>query len=353
MTPSGKRCLRWLDAVVVLLALFFSAPSSLAAEREMHPSLAGQLRMVQLRIMSGRITAGGPASEQSLTSNYMGNSRREQLTIDLGGGRPSVNYGRFAPDERLSYQIENGSEVTIQLVPRSTGDHATVVFLQPAEGALRLRVATGEQSQTVSAPSLWHLLIIEPALCREHLLPLLEIMHPNWQLAQQAVEIENALCADQPARPAIDHSSWEKSLQQLTSDRFVERERAEQQLRGYGPVVLPFLRRQGRSELDPEQAFRVRRVIRSLAKDADEDRPDRVLPWLTGDPRIWYALLAREDEHVRSVAAGQLAKLLDAKLEFDPAAEPELRRAQRERLHERFGAIVDPPPPAESDAESE
>ena len=183
-----------------------------ADEREMHASLAGQMRMVQLRVMSGRVTAAGPASQQSLTSNYMGNQRREQLTIDLGSGRPSVNYGRFAPEERLSYQIENGNEVTIQLVPRSTADHATVVFVQPAEGALRLRVATGEGSKTIHAPSLWHLLILEPQLCRDYLLPLLQIMRPNWQLEDQTHEIEKALCSDEPARAAIDHSGWEKSL---------------------------------------------------------------------------------------------------------------------------------------------
>jgi hypothetical protein len=346
MTPATKRRLKWVEAVAILLAL--TVGPARAEEREMHPSLVGQLRMVQMRMTSGRVTASGPASQQSLTSNYMGNQRREQLTIDLGGGRPTVNYGRFASDERLSYQIDNGNEVTVQLVPRSTTDHATVVFIQPAEGALRLTVATGEQSKTVHAPSLWHLLILEPQLCHEHLVPLLEIMRPNWQLDQQAQEIEKALCSDQPARAAIDHSGWEKNLRQLASDRFVDRERAEQQLLAYGPVILPFLRGKDRGTLDAEQAFRVRRVIRGLDKNADEDTPERVVPWLTGDPRVWYALLSRDDLRVRGIAVEQLSKLLETKLDFDPAADPTERALQRERLHERFGAIVDPPPPVES-----
>lgn len=348
MTPAAKRRLTWVEAVAILWAFTFAVVPVHAEDREMHPSLVGQLRMVQMHMTSGRVTATGPASQQSLTSNYMGNQRREQLTIDLGGGRPTVNYGRFAPDERLSYQIENGNEVTVQLVPRSTTDHATIVFVQPAEGAIRLTVATGEQSKTIYAPSLWHLLIIDPQLCHEHLVPLLEIMRPNWQLDQQAQDIEKALSSDQPARTAIDHSSWEKNLRQLASDRFVERERAEQQLQSYGPVILPFLRGKDRGEFDAEQAFRVRRVIRGLDKNADEDTPDRVLPWLTGDPRIWYALLSRDDLRVRGIAVEQLSKLLETKLDFDPAAEATERELQRQRLHERFGAIVDPPPPVES-----
>jgi hypothetical protein len=347
MTPSAKRRLKWVEVLAILVVLSPPVATLRAEEREMHPSLVGQLRMVQMRMTSGRVTATGPASQQSLTSNYMGNQRREQLTIDLGGGRPTVNYGRFAADERLSYQIENGNEVTVQLVPRSTTEHATIVFVQPAEGALRLTVATGEQSKTVGAPSLWHLLILEPQLCHEYLVPLLEIMRPNWQLDQQAQAIEKALCSDQPARAAIDHSGWERSLRQLASDRFVDRERAEQQLLSYGPVILPFLRGKDRAALDAEQAFRVRRVIRGLDKNADEDTPDRVVPWLTGDPRIWYSLLARDDLRVRSIAAEQLAKLLDAKLDFDAAADPAERELQRGRLHERFGAIVDSPAPAE------
>ncbi len=139
----------------------------------------------------------------------------------------------------------------------------------------------------------------------------------------------------------------------MTSDRFVQRERAEHQLLGYGPVVLPFLRGLDRAALDAEQAFRVRRVIRGLARDADEDTTDRVVPWLSGDPRVWYALLARDDLRVRTIAASQLAKLLEAKLDFDAAAEPELRRVQRERLHERFGAVVDPPAPAADEENTE
>jgi hypothetical protein len=350
MTPFAARRLFRAESVAILLALFLSGPLVRAAEREIHPSLAGQLRMVQLRVMSGRVSAGGPPSQQSLTSNYMGNQRREQLTLDLGGGRPSVNYERSAPNERLTYLIEDGNEVTIQLVPQSTNDHATVVFVQPSEGALRLTVTTGNHMKTVYAASLWHLLIFEPRLCQEYLLPLLEIVRPDWQLGQQAYEIENALCADQPARPVVDQSAWEKNLRQLTSDRFIERERAEQQLLGYGPVVLPFLRGQVVTTLDAEQAFRVRRVLRGLAKDADEDTTDRVVPWLTGDPRVWYALLTRDNVRVRSIAAGQLKKLLDAEFTFDPAAQPDQRRMEIERLHERFGAIVDPPSPA-SDGE--
>ena len=97
----------------------------------------------------------------------------------------------------------------------------------------------------------------------------------------------------------------------------------------------------------PSRPFASARVIRGLDKNADEDTPERVVPWLTGDPRIWFSLLTRDDVRVRGIAVEQLAKLLDAELDFDPEAAPDQREQQRKRLHERFGAIVDPPSSAD------
>ena len=242
MNHLGPRPANVCGAIALMLAVLLFGHSAFGQSRKMHSSLAGQLRMFQLRVVSGRITASGPASHQNLTSNYLGNQRREHLSIDLGGGRPDVTYERTAADERLSCEIEDGSKVTIQLVPRSASERTTVIFYQPSEGTLTLTVTTDAGSHTYHAPTLWQLLMFEPEICREHLVPLLELMRPSWQLGPQAQEVENALCKEPAVKATIDHARWHATIRELASDRFVERERAEQQLIAIGPIVVPYLR---------------------------------------------------------------------------------------------------------------
>jgi hypothetical protein len=310
---------------------------AIGQSRNVHSSLAGQLRMFQLRVVSGRLSAIGPVSHQNVTANYMGGQQRERLSIDLAGGLPTVTYERTTSEERMSFEIVGGNKVTTQIVPRSTVVRSSVMFVQPSEGSLTLTVSINNRTAAYAAPTLWHLLLLEPDVCREHLIPLLEMMRPNWQLGQQAEEIETSLVHDDSGQVVLNRGAWQQSLAALASERYVDRERAEQQLRGAGPIIVPYLRVQAKSGLDAEQLFRIRRIMRSLTTDGDEDTPDRVTPWLTGDPRIWYALLQHTNAKVRRTAATRLAELLDAAIEFDPDGTPDERQRQLAMLRERFG----------------
>jgi hypothetical protein len=333
---------RTAGALALCVAIFLDGSSAWGQSREMHASLAGQLRIFQLRVMSGRISASGPVSQRNLTSNINGEQLRERLAIDLGAGRPDITYERTAPDERLVIDIDDGNKVSAQLMPRSTSDRAMVNFLQPVDGPLVLTVATDVESKRYQAATLWQLLLSEPEVCREHLVPLLEVVRPAWHLGQQAQEIESLLCHGKLGLPAIRYSSWQQLVGELASHRYVERERAERQLLALGPIILPFLRSQERQELDPEQAFRNRRLVRELSADASEDAPERVAAWLTEDASVWFALLQRDDESVRYTATERLSRLLNAAIDFDPAADNAVRDHQRAKLRQRFSAVVDP-----------
>ena len=246
MRPLGQRHARMAHASARFALTCCLCGRAHGQVRDMSSSLAGQLRLFQLRVVSGRICATGPNSHQNLTSNYMGNSRRERLSIDLADGLPTVTYEQSAPEGKISVEIVRGDKIVIQQVPRSTGDHPTVIFVQPPEGAMRLTVAFGEQSKTYDASTIWHLLLMEPEVCRDYLVPLLQIMRPNWQLAQQSEQLEQLLCRGEIARAAINLGAWQTSVAALASPRYVDRERAQQRLLAEGPIVLPFLRSQER-----------------------------------------------------------------------------------------------------------
>jgi hypothetical protein len=346
VTLLADRWKRTFRASIVAALLAGVAAPSWGQTREMHSSLVGQLRMFQLRVMSGRIVATSRASQQNLTSNHKDGAMREQLAIDLAGGMPNVTYERSTRDEKISFEVVSGNKVTIEVMPRSTVDRPTLRFVQPAEGSLSLTVDVGDHVETYHAPTLWHLLVIESEVCHEHLIPLLEIMRPSWQLERRARQVEEALCQVDSNQVRLYHAAWQQSVAALTNDHYAQRERAEQQLLGSGPVVLPYLRSLERSDLDAEQRFRVRRVMRSLTSEGDEDTPERVTLWLTGDPRIWYALMSRSDLTVRRTALARLSRLLEAAVDFAPEASLAERNRQLATLRERFADVLDSPAPS-------
>lgn len=332
----------FLAALLIAARLAAPAAAQAPVTREMHASLSGQLRMVQLRVMSGRISATGPVSHQNLTSNYMGNQRRERLSVDFAGGTPNITYERSTAAETLMWVVERGHQVTVQLTPRSTTDHATINFHQPSDGPLTLDVTTGERSVQYRAPTLWQLLLYEPEVCELYLLPLLNVLRPGWRLAEQAQEIEAALCRADSGRALADHGQWQRFVKLLADDRYVARERAEQQLVALGPVILPYLRGREQTSLDAEQAFRIRRIIRTLSADGDEDSPERVLFTLVADARVWYALLGRADVEVRRVASDRLGQILGNAIDFHADAASEQRVHELETLAERYPELKNP-----------
>jgi hypothetical protein len=72
--------------------------------------------------------------------------------------------------------------------------------------------------------------------------------------------------------------------------------------------------------------------VMSLAANMNNDLPPEIARWLAGDPVVWLALLARDDESTRRLAAERLEALLGEPISFDPAADPATRAEQIEQL---------------------
>ena len=176
--------------------------------------------------------------------------------------------------------------------------------------------------------SLWHLWLAEPEVCRQHLLPLLEALRPDWRLKERVAQIEEELLKAAAAGQLPDRQGWTALVAQLSDDRFSKREAADRELRALGPIVVPFLERLDLARLEPEQQLRVRRILTGMRRDMEEDPPQQVAAWLTADAGVWLAMLDRPQESTRRAAKTQLARLLGTIVQFDPAAPPEVRRRQ-------------------------
>lgn len=326
-------------SVVAALVLACLLTPLRAQEPRVSPGLSQYLTLVQFSVASGRITCTSTHTGRSITSSTTGPGahRSEQLRINATGGMPTVKYERNAPEFTLTVEFSGGQEVHVLRSPHAGASVAAVKFDQVPGQDLELIVQGKGPERHYAAKSFWHLLLTEQEVCREQLVPLLELVRPDWQLMASAKEIEAALVAWVSAHDGRDAASWRALVEQLGSDRFATRRRAERQLLLGGQRVAVMLEGLDLDELDAEQRFRARRLIDQFSSNQG-DRPQRVAGRLAGDVDIWLSLLARGDLDRRQVAAEQLNRLLQRPIDFDPDASPAVRAAKLDALRHELAS---------------
>ena len=313
-----------------------------AQQVQMNPGLTPLLRYFELRISSGRIAARSAHKDRKLESQASNNDRRERLSITLSGDATTISYELATSEWQISFEVLDGKEVVLR---RQSKDHAVLaplVFHQPVAGPLSLRVGEGAVEQTYQADNLWRLLAAEPEVCSRHLTPLIELLKPDWHLAETAQAAEQALYAAVRTMSGADQTELRTLVNELASPKFARRQAAERNLRAIGRDALPFLMSIDWRQLDAEQRFRLQTMFHELSGGGEADTPERIALWLIRDPQLWLQLLARDDESHRRLALEQLERLLGRKLPFDPAADETVRRGQLEALQKLFG---EPAPP--------
>jgi hypothetical protein len=320
-------------------ALLVAALVGLAPARAEDPPLppvnthlARQINFLRTRMIAGRIWVTSNDPTRSTNIHTRDTDLREHLQINFDSGLVSLTYEMVTPDVQLTITVTDGDEVIVRRQPKKAAGDWALEFVQPANGQLSLRATQGAQKLQMRAPSYWHLALGCPQVCEKQLLPILEILHPGWNLTQTAAALEVSLERNAKRYRPLDRNRLQELLRDLGSDQFARREAAERQLRTAGQAILPFLRAVDRNRVDAEQAYRVRSVIHGMNSDMEEDTPENLAPWLTGDPYIWFALLDREQEPTRRFAAEQLGRLLDKPIAFDPAAGAAERAKQLEAI---------------------
>jgi hypothetical protein len=298
---------------------------------------AARNRWLQFNISSGRLVVTGSGFGNFDTANTR-NGRAERLNIHTQNCALFVQYDVAAPTEYISFELRNGKEIHLARTPRGGSAVVPLDFQQDPNEPLRLTVGDGPRRNVYRAASLWHLLLTQPELCRQQLVPLLEMFRPEWRLTEQAQEAEEELfhmagCGQMP-----DRQRWAALVEQLSDDHFARREAADRELRAAGPALLPFLQRLDFDQLEAEQQSRLRRIVSMLAHAVEDDTAEQIASWMIADPDIWLALLSRPEEPTRRLAAAQLEKLLGQPLPFDPAAAAPQREKQIDQLRAGISA---------------
>lgn len=311
-------------------------PRGAAADQR---SLLSKLQWVHFAIVGGRVH-GVPSQFGSTVSTHSKDvlsGRTERIAVNVTSGAPSVHYELTTKLEQVVVDVSDTDQLRIRRVAINQPLEPTVEFTQESPGPLVLALGEGMSRQEFRAAGLWQLMLAQPDLCAKHLTPLLELLRPEWRLTQTAQAVEETLLRWAQTRKMPDVSRWATLVDQLGGDQFAARQQAEKQLRRAGQTVLPYLQSLDATSLSAEQRYRVRR-LRDELSGADDDNADRIATWLMADPAVWLALLHREDEGRRRIAAEHLPVLLGGPIEFDPSADLATRAAQWDALAKRVAA---------------
>jgi hypothetical protein len=301
--------------------------------------LADAMRMglLESRIVSGRIVINVIRPRNAPFQNR-GADQTELLILRGTGNQSLAKYEKSVPDEQMVIEVTNGTQLHATRTPQGSSNAAPVEFHQPATGTVSLIIGGKSDRRVYEGASLWHLLVSYREPCGQYLAPLLKMINAEWDLMPIAEDVERALLDSAGAQPPPDRPRWAALVRQLGSERFSERQAADRELRGVGRVLASYLQHLDRDQLDAEQWFRIQRIVQSLSPHETEDTAEETAEWLSGDPAVWLAMLSRDQESTRRLAAEQLHKLLGEPVAFDPAADAATRRTQIERLRVRIQA---------------
>jgi hypothetical protein len=326
----------------IILAACALAQAATALAQKPIPSFepskvnSARLRWLEYKLVAGRVvaTSAYPAGMNiSFGPSVVGGRLREHLQLLILEELASVRYELSGDGQELSIVLAKNGELLIRRT-REKPKYA-VHFQQQPGSKLSLSVVEADGEQRLEGDSFWHLYLEQPELVRRHLIPYLELLRPSWQLATTGFAIEEALVQRAQNPQTLDTERWITLVDDLASSKFSERQRAERELSSIGQVILPFLESLDRGALDAEQASRITALVEALSVDY-EDTADRIATWLVADRQVWLALMGRDEEARRQVAARQLATLVGHPIDFDPAADAATRQAQLGRLKDRY-----------------
>ena len=286
----------------------------------------GQSRWVQFQVIDGRIRAQSPYFGRFRT--FPTEDMRQRLTIGRNmAGVGEVRFDFTSDTHTVKAEATESGEVRITYSPQGKDQSTYRSYLQPARGAVVLTFGPPDDRKRLEAASVWHLLLEYPEPCSEHFYRLLDIMRDGWNWDQNVTKLKDELFELAKAQSASERTKWAELVEQLASDRFVERQRAERLLRGYGRAAVPYLQSLDRTKLDEEQNFRIQRIVLA-SYGTSGDTPGRAAARLVGDPRTWIPLLASDSVEQRRLAFAQLKDLVEDSIEFSPEAAPEIRAKQ-------------------------
>lgn len=327
------RTLSHQAAIIIVLGALAAARAEPMPPVPMLDQLVRSEHLV-FEVVLGQVTLTGSGLGGRNTS-ATGPDRSESLQMRVTQNETQLNYQLSIPAEVFSVTVSGTQAVQVQRTPRNAASFAAIAYVQRPGRPVVLSVGSDDARWSIEAPTLWHLMLAAPDRCREHLLPMLGSLGPNWDLEQAARAIEEGMLQGTTGEALAERARWSKLVAQLADDAFARREAADRDLRAGGSAAVGYLRQLDFASLMPEQQYRVRRILET-ASNAGGDTVADVVVWLSGDAYAWLLLAGRDELATREAAAARLDEILGEPVAFDPRAPEAERTRQLDAIRDRL-----------------
>lgn len=325
--------------IIVLVMALTTWTRSLGMQRPCPALLISDLNWVHFDVVMGRVLATSHRTKKDRQ-----NARRElpcggseTLMVTIDDGLISLHYRYLGKDQELSISVIRRDEMTVRWVSDGADNRPAIVSYSQVPGCpVTLTVDQPDQDRCVlSGPSLWHLVLLDPEPCVEHLTKLLLPLRPDWQIAREAAQLRVVLLGRPPSLQSTSRREVAMLVDDLTNDEFRVRQRATRKLCARGRSALCFLDELDDRQLEIEQRLRIRAIRQEILSE-NNDTPARVAAWLVNDKSTWLALLNERSPVDRDTAQGHLTRLCGQSIDFDATASGEIRSAQVAELRAKL-----------------
>lgn len=321
------------------LVAWLASDSAIFADEkpsESQPLLFAADKSIRLEIIQGRLRVIGLRGPQNrnVQRGDENADAKETLSIHAGVEDLVVRYELNTLQRRMLLSQDMRQRFVLENEVIQGATSARLMLKQWPDGRCEFSTSVSEHKLTCRG-GIWHFSVLYPEVFYGQVLPLLEELHPNWQLQVQAMRVRENLARPFTGELRAKQEDWQNWVSDLTSDDFTVRQAADRGLRGSGPEVLGFLEHAMQRKLEKEQKARIQHIAKQLAPPS-ADHPELASRWLEQDPQIWLSLLSQGTPEEQRIAQVRLEAMLGEKLRFDATASATERQAALRKIENRL-----------------
>lgn len=303
---------------------------------EPQPLLLASEKTIRLEIIQGRLRVVGLRGPQNrnLQRGDEHTEARETLSIHTGADDLVVRYELNTLQRRMLLSQDMRQRFVLENEVIRGAETARLTLKQWPDGRCEFSTS-GSESKLTCRGGIWHFSVLYPEVFYGQVLPLLEELHPNWQLQVQAMRVREHLSRPFTEELRAKQENWQNWVSDLTSDDFTVRQAADRGLRNSGPEVLGYLDFVMHRNLEKEQKARIQHIAKQLAPPS-ADHPELASRWLEQDSQIWISLLGQGTPEEQRIAQLRLEAMLGEKVRFDATASATERQAALRKIESRL-----------------
>ncbi|WP_345685555.1 hypothetical protein [Novipirellula caenicola] len=216
--------------------------------------------------------------------SYSLSSQSSLSHADLPDSHLSESHLSRSPFQHITLSVDDATDVEIESELMHTGERS--VLNQPEFGPIRWVIQRGDQVDTYTGSTLFHVRLQNPEVFDLHYADLTSRVLRGKSIAELSDQIHVAVLGHYDRLPAIPLPEVVRCVEQLRSPRQSVRISAQQELLRWGTPIIPMLQQQLATDLELEQRACLSETIRML-RPRVEDTPRSLAMLMINDLEFW------------------------------------------------------------------